>query len=64
MAVYMGARPFSLFEDFYIKAFVDLLGDSLYKAPSRIQIGSDLLEKAYKTLQCKILQILEEQSHL
>jgi hypothetical protein len=47
MVVYIGAHPFSLFKDYYIRAFVNLLGDSLYKAPSHTQISGDLLEKAY-----------------
>jgi hypothetical protein len=50
MVVYMGARLFKLWEDFYMKKFVDLLGDSLYKAPSCALIGGDLLEQEYLKL--------------
>jgi hypothetical protein len=50
LAVYMGARPFALFDDYYMRTFVDLLSDSLYKALSRRWIGGDLLDKIYKEL--------------
>jgi hypothetical protein len=50
LAIYMGARPFSLWDDPYIKAFLDLLGDNLYTTPNRRLIGGDLLEKAYQEL--------------
>jgi len=47
-----------------MRKFVDLLGDSLYKAPSRALIGGDLLEQEYLKLQAKILAILKEQDHI
>jgi hypothetical protein len=64
MAIYIGARPFALFDEPYMKAFIDLLSDSLYKTPSRHLIGGNMLDEIYKELQSKILQLLDQQKYL
>jgi hypothetical protein len=64
LAVYMGARPFCLWDDFYIKAFLDLLGDGLYATPTCQRIGGDLLDEAYLRVQGRVLNILREQDDL
>jgi len=64
LAVYMGPRPFRLWEDKYFRAFVGLLSDSLYIPPHRDIIGGDLLDQTYLEVRSKVLSILDEQSSL
>lgn len=47
MAVYMGARPFRMWEDPYIRDFIITATDNLYRPPNRILIGGDLLDQQY-----------------
>ena len=47
MAVYMGARPFQLWEDPYMRDFIIAATDNLYRPPNRILIGGDLLDQQY-----------------
>jgi hypothetical protein len=62
LAVYMGARPFALWEDTYMRKFIDLLSDSLYKPPYRQVIGGELLLKAYEDVRGKVLSLLDQQA--
>ena len=62
LAVYMGVRPFALWEDTYMRKFIDLLLDSLYKAPYRQVIGGELLLKAYEDVRGKVLSLLDQQA--
>jgi hypothetical protein len=64
MVVYMGACLFSLFDDPYMKAFVDLLSEYLYTALNRNRIGIDLLDEIYLEVKGKVLALLEEQEYL
>jgi hypothetical protein len=64
LAIYMGAHPFTLFDDYYIRQFISLLSDSLYTTPNRRQISNDLLDEIYQDLQSKILSLLEQQKSL
>jgi hypothetical protein len=64
MVVYMGARPFSLFDHPYMKVFVDLLSEYLYTAPNRNRISTDLLDEVYLEVRGKVLALLEEQEYL
>jgi hypothetical protein len=64
LAVYMGARPFALWECKYMRHFIDLLLDSLYQPPSRRAISGDLLEEAYNEVLEKVISLLNEQESL
>jgi hypothetical protein len=64
LAVYMGARPFALFDECYMRQFIDLVSDSLYKPPFSRRIGSDLLDEAYKQLRGQIMNLLDKQTSL
>jgi hypothetical protein len=64
MVVYIGARPFSLFDDLYMKAFVDLLSDFLYTALNCNRIGLNLLDEIYLEVRGKVLSLLDKQEHL
>jgi hypothetical protein len=47
MAVYIGARPFALFEELHMRRFINILSDELYTPLHRYVIGRDLLSAAY-----------------
>jgi hypothetical protein len=64
MAVYIGARPFALWENRYMQQFIDILSDSAYKAPARHYIGGELLFEAYKGVHSKVLSLLDTQTRL
>jgi len=64
MAVYMGARPFALFEEFHMKRFINILSDELYTPPNRYAISGDLLSAAYKEVRGKVLYLLDQQETL
>jgi hypothetical protein len=64
LAVYIGARPFRLWEDKYIQAFLGLLSDYLYIPPHRNTISGDLLDQTYLEVQHKVLSILDKQDTL
>jgi hypothetical protein len=51
----MGARPFALFDEPYIRAFVNLLLDSLNKVLNHRIISGDPLNVIYEELQEKII---------
>jgi hypothetical protein len=43
-AIYIGARPFQLFEESYMKDFILAVSDRVYKPPSSRLIRGDLLD--------------------
>jgi len=47
MAVYIGAHPFQLWEDLYIRDFVAAATDSLYIPLGQTQISEELLDQQY-----------------
>jgi hypothetical protein len=50
LAVYISAQPFALFECCYMRRFIDILSDSLYKPPGRQAIGNGLLVEIYNNV--------------
>ena len=64
MAVYMGARPFQLFDEAYMKDFIFTVSDGVYLPPSTHLIGGNLLEEAYTTLRNKIEVLIRGQDKL
>lgn len=64
MAVYMGARPFALFEEPHMRKFIHVLSDELYTAPHRHAISGDLLTAAYDRVHSKVLYLLSQQESL
>ena len=64
MAVYMGARPFQLFDEAYMKDFILAVSDGVYLPPSRRSIGGELLEEEYTKLKNKIEVLLRAQDKL
>lgn len=64
LAVYMGARPFALFDECYMRQFIEMLSDSLYKPLHRRQIGGPLLDQTYERLERQIMDLLDKQTYL
>jgi hypothetical protein len=58
MAIYMGARPFRLWEDRYMKDFIIAATDNLYRPPSRVLLGGDLLDQQYVEVKSKVDALL------
>jgi hypothetical protein len=63
-AVYMGARPFRLYEESYMKDFIQAVSDGVYNPPSSRLIGGDLLDQEYTSLKSKIELLLQSQEKL
>jgi hypothetical protein len=64
MAVYIGARPFCLWEDIYMRDFIIFATDNLYRPPNRILIGGDLLDQQYIEVKGKVDALLHRQDSL
>jgi len=64
MAVYMGARPFRLWEDIYMRDFIIFATDNLYRPPNQILIGGDLLDQQYIEVKGKVDALLCGQDSL
>jgi hypothetical protein len=64
MAVYMGARPFCLWEDIYMRDFIIFATDNLYQPPNRILISGDLLDQQYIEVKDKVDALLCGQDSL
>jgi hypothetical protein len=64
MAVYIGARPFALFEELHMRRFINILSDELYTPPHRHAISGDLLSVAYDEVRGKVLHLLNQQETL
>jgi hypothetical protein len=64
MAIYMGARPFQLFEEPYMKQFVLEVSDGVYVPPGRRLIGGDLLDQQYQELERKVEALIRTQDKL
>jgi hypothetical protein len=64
MAVYMGARPFQLWEDAYMRDFIITATDNLYQPPNRMLIGGDLLDQQYAEVQSKVDALIYGQDSL
>jgi hypothetical protein len=64
MAVYIGARPFALFEELHMRRFINILSDELYTLPHRYAISRDLLSTAYNEVRGKVLYLLDQQKTL
>jgi hypothetical protein len=64
MAVYMGARPFQLWEDPYMRDFIIAATDNLYRPPNRILVGGDLLDQQYAEVQSKVNALIRSQESL
>lgn len=47
MAIYMGGRPFSLFDEPYIRQFVYQISGEIYNSPGREVLSNALLEECY-----------------
>lgn len=60
MAIYMGARPFQLFEENHMKQFIIAASDNLYTPPHRRMVGGELLEKCYNQVRGKVEVVLTE----
>ena len=58
-AIYIGARPFILYEEAYIKDFIVAVSNNIYIPPSFKSIGGDLLDQEYTTLKNKIEVLLQ-----
>lgn len=54
MAIYMGARPFRLWEDIYMRDFIISATDNLYRPPNRVLVGGDLLNQQYIEVKSKV----------
>jgi len=63
-AVYMGARPFQLYEQSYMKDFIQAVSDGVYNPPSSRSIGGDLLDQEYTLLKSRIELLLQAQERL
>jgi hypothetical protein len=63
-AVYMGARPFQLYKEAYMKDFILTVSDGVYRPPSPRLIAGDLLQEEYSTLKNKIELLLRAQEKL
>jgi hypothetical protein len=63
-AIYMGARPFQLYEESYMKDFIQAVSDGIYNPPSSRLIGGDLLDQEYTLLKSKIELLLQSQKKL
>jgi len=59
MTVYVGARPFALWECPYMKAFIYFLSDQAYTPPFRQRISDKLLIEAYQGVRGKVLVIFD-----
>ena len=53
-AIYIRTRPFQLYEESYMKDFIQAVSDSIYNPPSSRLIGRDLLDQEYTLLKSKI----------
>ena len=57
-AVYIGARPFQLYKEAYIKDFILAVSNSVYIPLSLRSISGDLLDQEYTTLKNKVEELL------
>jgi hypothetical protein len=64
MAIYIGARPFRLWEDQYMKDFIIAATDNLYRPPSRVLLSGDLLDQQYAEVKSKVDALLYSQDSL
>jgi hypothetical protein len=63
-AVYMGARPFQLYEESYMKEFIQAVSDGVYNPPNARSISGDLLDQEYTKLKGKVELLLQSQEKL
>jgi hypothetical protein len=63
-AVYMGARPFQLYEEAYMKDFIHAVSNGVYFPPSPRLIGGELLDQEYIALKNRIEVLLQSQEKL
>jgi hypothetical protein len=64
MAIFMGARPFQLYEEPYMNSFIIEASDGVYRPPGRRLIGGELLEQQYLELEKKIESLIRSQDKL
>jgi hypothetical protein len=64
MAIYIGARPFRLWEDQYMKDFIIVATDNLYRPPSQVLLSGDLLDQQYIEVKSKVDALLCSQDSL
>ena len=62
MAVYMGGRPFRIYEDPYIKQFISRISTNTYTPPGRHLVGGVLLDEAYLAVKEKVDTLLQGQT--
>ena len=60
LAIYVGGKPLSFFEEHYLRAFINRLNPS-YAIPSRKQFAGELLDKAYNAIRA-LVQIEVDQA--
>ena len=54
LAVIMGARPFSLFKEPYMKSYIQSVSGNTYTPPSGYKIGGKELDSLYADLQVEV----------
>ena len=64
MAVYIGVRPFRLWEDSYMRDFIAVATDGLYIPPTQTRISGELLDQQYTVVQTQVEALLQSQDKL
>jgi hypothetical protein len=64
MAIFIGARPFRLWEDLYMRDFIAAATDGLYIPPTRTRIGGELLDQQYTAVHTQVEALLQSQDKL
>lgn len=62
LAIVMGARPFSLFEDKYMRGFIQSVSGNTYTPPGRDNIGGKELDGLYNELMEEVTSKLASQN--